>query len=70
MNNTQFFIDNLPLFIPLIILELALLITAVRHVLKHPNYRFGNKAFWLVIVIVFQIIGPVIYFVFGRGESE
>lgn len=70
MNKTQFFIDNLPLFIPLIVLQFALMITAVIHVLKHPNYRFGNKALWLVIVIVFQIVGPVIYFVFGRGDSE
>lgn len=70
MNNTQFFIDNLPLFIPLIVLQMALMVTAVIHVLKHPNYRFGNKALWLVIVIVLQIVGPVIYFVFGRGDSE
>ncbi|OJG43200.1 hypothetical protein RV02_GL003120 [Enterococcus gilvus] len=45
------------------------MITAVWHVLKHPNYRFGNKAVWLLIVIVFQIIGPVFYFVFGRGDD-
>lgn len=70
MNNTQFFIDNVPLFIPLIVLQMALMVTAVIHVLKHPNYRFGNKALWLVIVIVLQIVGPVIYFVFGRGDSE
>ncbi|GGI66221.1 MULTISPECIES: PLDc N-terminal domain-containing protein [Enterococcus] len=70
MNNTQFFIDNLPLFIPLIVLQMALMVTAVIHVLKHPNYRFGNKALWLIIVIVLQIVGPVIYFVFGRGDSE
>lgn len=70
MNNTQFFIDNVPLFIPLIVLQMALMVTAVIHVLKHPNYRFGNKALWLIIVIVLQIVGPVIYFVFGRGDSE
>lgn len=70
MNNTQFFIDNLPLFIPLIILELALMITAVVSVAKSTTFRFGNKPMWLVIVIIFQIIGPVIYFVFGKGERE
>lgn len=70
MNNTEFFMENLPLFIPLIILELVLLLSAVNHVLKHPNYRFGNKVFWLVIVIFLQIIGPVLYFAIGRGDSE
>ncbi|GAA2909987.1 PLD nuclease N-terminal domain-containing protein [Enterococcus pseudoavium] len=69
MHNFELFKENLALFIPLIILELLLMITAVRHILKHPTYRFGNKAFWLVIVIVFQLIGPVIYFVFGRRDN-
>ena len=67
-NNSQFFIENLPILIPLILLEFGLMIAAVIHVLRHPHYRFGNKILWLVIVVVFQIIGPVVYFVFGRGD--
>lgn len=70
MNNLDFLKENLPIFLPLVILELLLMITAVRHVLKHPIYRFGNKGLWLFIVVVIQIIGPVVYFVFGRGENE
>lgn len=70
MNNFDFFKENLPIFIPLVILELILMITAVRHVLKHPNYRFGNRAVWLLIVILIQIIGPAIYFVFGKEEDQ
>jgi hypothetical protein len=38
--------------------------------LKHPHYRFGNRAVWLLIVILIQIIGPVIYFVFGKEEDQ
>lgn len=70
MNNFDILKENLPIFIPLILLELFLMITAVRHVLKYPHYRFGTKGFWLVVVIVLQIIGPVVYFVFGRGDEE
>lgn len=70
MHNTQILMDNLPLFIPLVILELSLMIAAVIHVLRHPHYRFGNRTIWLLVVILLQIIGPVIYFVFGRGETE
>ncbi|AXG38093.1 PLDc_N domain-containing protein [Enterococcus gilvus] len=69
MNNLDFFRENLPILLPFVLLELLLMITAVWHVLKHSNYRFGNKAVWLLIVIVFQIIGPVFYFVFGRGDD-
>lgn len=61
--------EYLPLLIPVIIIELALAITALIHVLKHPVYRFGNKVMWIVIVLIVQIIGPVVYFVFGRGEE-
>lgn len=61
--------EYLPFIIPLLIAELALGITALVHVLRHPHYRFGNKVMWAIVVMVFQIIGPVIYFVFGRGEE-
>ncbi|MGX7351108.1 hypothetical protein RU97_GL000178 [Enterococcus canis] len=67
--STQMFIEYLPFFIPLILLEVGLMIAAVIHVWKHPQYRFGNRPFWLVVVIVFQLIGPLLYFVVGRGEA-
>ncbi|MFA7672804.1 MAG: PLD nuclease N-terminal domain-containing protein [Clostridia bacterium] len=58
-----------PFLIPLLVAELALGITALIHVLKHPNYRFGNKVMWAIIVMCVQIIGPIVYFIFGRGEE-
>ena len=69
MNNFNFFLEYLPFFIPLIILQLILAITALIHVIKHPQYKFGNKGLWIVIVIVFQLVGPVIYFTLGKGEN-
>lgn len=63
------FSEYLPFLIPLIILELALAVTALIHVLRHPHYRFGNKVVWVLIVLLIQIIGPVVYFAFGRGEE-
>ncbi len=62
-------IEYLPFFIPLILIELSLALTALIHVLRHPHYKFGNRPVWIVIVLFIQIIGPVIYFVFGRGEE-
>ena len=61
--------EYLPLLLPLIIVELVLMVTALVHVLKHNTYRFGNKVMWAVIVVVLQFFGPVIYFVFGRGDE-
>lgn len=70
MKGTQFFLDNLPLLIPLILLEVTLMVTALISVLKSKKFRFGTKALWVIVVVIFQIIGPVIYFVFGRSETE
>lgn len=68
MLNTLF--EILPLLVPVLLIDIALAVTAVRHVLRHPRYRFGNKAMWLVIVVVLLLFGPIIYFVFGKGENE
>ncbi|CEA00537.1 hypothetical protein BN1050_00644 [Metalysinibacillus saudimassiliensis] len=61
-------IDYLPFLLPLFIVQLTLGIFSAVHVVKHPNYRFGNQAMWLVVVLFIQFIGPLVYFVFGRGE--
>lgn len=61
--------EYLPFLIPLVMAQLALGITALVHVLRHPNYRFGNQIVWAIIVMLVQIIGPVVYFTFGRGDE-
>ncbi len=61
--------EYLPFLIPIILIELALMIIALMHVLKHPKYRFGNKTMWILIVVLLQIIGPICYFAFGRGDE-
>lgn len=62
-------IEFLPFLIPVIVAELALAITALIHVWRHPNYRFGNKAIWVVVVLIIQFIGPILYFTIGRGDE-
>lgn len=66
--NTLF--EILPLLLPILLVDIALAVAAVRHILWHPRYRFGNRAMWLVIVVVLLLFGPIIYFVFGKGKNE
>ncbi|HKL80462.1 MAG TPA: PLDc N-terminal domain-containing protein [Mobilitalea sp.] len=61
--------EYLPFLIPIILIEMLLMVTALIHVLKHKNYRFGNQIMWVVIVVLIQIIGPILYFTIGRGED-
>ena len=59
----------LPFLIPLALVQVGLAIAAAIHVVRHPYYKFGNMVIWLIVVLVVSIIGPVVYFAFGRGEE-
>jgi len=61
--------EYLPIILPIIIIQLILAITALIHVIRHPHYKFGNKAIWIILVLFVNLIGPIVYFVFGRGEE-
>ncbi|SEH88295.1 Phospholipase_D-nuclease N-terminal [Ruminococcus flavefaciens] len=62
--------EYLPLLIPLIIVQLLLLGYTIYHILKHDNYKRGNRALWLIVAIIgMEFIGPIIYFVFGKEDD-
>lgn len=67
--NIEMLLEYLPIFLPLIVLELALALTALVHVIRHPRYRFGNRTVWILVVLLIQFIGPVLYFAAGRGDD-
>ncbi|EAF8894374.1 TPA: PLDc N-terminal domain-containing protein, partial [Listeria monocytogenes] len=56
------------LIIPVILLYLALLLTAIIDLTKNWNER-KNPVIWLVVIIVINIFGPIAYFIFGRKEE-
>ena len=62
--------EILPFLIPLAIVEFALLIYTLRHILTHRTYRHGSRALWIIVTLVgMQFIGPILYFLRGREES-
>lgn len=62
--------ELLPFIVPLIILEIALLIFSIRHILTHDTYKRGSRVMWLVIVFVgMEFIGPILYFLLGKEDS-
>ncbi|EAG3829543.1 negative regulator of sigma-Y activity [Listeria monocytogenes] len=63
MDKTQ-----IALIIPVILLYLALLLTAIINLTKNWNER-KNPVIWLVVIIVINIFGPIAYFIFGRKEE-
>lgn len=60
--------QTLIMILPLIVLQLTLMIVALVHILRHDNYKTGNRILWIFIVIFLNLIGPILYFAIGRGE--
>lgn len=69
MNNIDLFIEYLPFLVPLMLLQFGLAIFSVVHIIRHPNYKFGTKPMWIIIVVFINFLGPIIYFMFGKGEE-
>lgn len=57
-----------PLILPLIILQLIFQIFAIINLIRRSKeeLRWENKIVWGIIILVFGILGPIIYFLFGR----
>jgi len=69
MDSIKSITEYLPFLIPIALVELVLMITALVHVLRHTKYRFGNRLLWIIVVVFIQIIGPILYFTVGRGDE-
>ena len=57
----------IPLLIPIALLELGLMIAALIDILKREKTK-GPKWVWIVVAVAVNIIGPIVYFIFGRDE--
>ena len=63
-------VELLPLLIPVVIGQFALLAAALFHIFTHNSYKRGSRTLWLVITLVFMnYVGPILYFVLGREDS-
>ena len=62
--------ELLPLLIPLIVLQLALMAAAL-YDLTRPERRVkgGNKWVWAFVIVLGELIGPLVYFFLGREDS-
>lgn len=61
--------EYLPFIIPLLLIQLTLMITGLIHILKHNQFKFGNKVIWIFVVALISIIGPILYFTIGRSDD-
>ena len=59
----------LPFLIPVVLIELTLLIIALRDLVKRKYVRGGNKIVWALVIIFIQMVGPIVYLIIGRQEK-
>ncbi|MCL4267429.1 MAG: PLDc N-terminal domain-containing protein [Anaerolineae bacterium] len=57
----------IPLLIPILLIQLALVIAALVDLIRREKTK-GPKWLWVLIILFINFIGPIIYFVVGRDE--
>jgi len=55
--------------IPLVIIQLVLMITALVSIFRRDTYKTGNRVIWILVVVLINTIGPILYFVLGRKDE-
>lgn len=65
MENIQ---SLLPVIIPVAIIELTLMTVALFHLFSHSEEIRGSKIVWIIVIVMINILGPILYFVFGRKK--
>ncbi len=60
--------ELLPFIIPIVLLQLALMLFALIDLARRPKAN-GPKWLWVIIIIGFNLLGPIAYFLVGRQEE-
>ena len=68
MNEFNTFGEWLPLLLPLILIQLALITVALWDLSRQPALR-GPRWMWVLIIVFINLVGPIAYFVLGREEG-
>lgn len=55
------------LVIPIALLQLILMIVALVDIAKREKTN-GPKWIWVLVVVLGELLGPIVYFIFGRKE--
>ncbi len=58
--------ENFWLFIPLVALQLILMAFALIDLLRRKP---RGMVIWAIVIVLFSILGPVLYFALGRKSS-
>lgn len=66
--DTQELLRLLPLLVPVVLIQLALIVAGLLDLAKPERQTKGPKWVWAVVILLFSILGPLLYFMVGREE--
>jgi len=58
------------LIVPIALLEIGLMIWALVDVIRRDYVRGNNKVVWILVIVIINIIGPIIYLLLGRSDGS
>lgn len=58
----------LPLLAPLVVLQLALMAAGLWDLVHRERVRGGSKWLWGAVIVLVNLFGPLVYFLFGRED--
>jgi hypothetical protein len=61
------FVKILPLIIPLILIQLALMVYCLVDLARRERTN-GPKWLWAIIIVIGELVGPIVYLFAGRKE--
>ncbi|MBA4537989.1 PLDc_N domain-containing protein [Bacillus aquiflavi] len=59
---------NWALLLPFVVIQFILLIIAIIDLVRSKNTN-GPKWVWALVILCISIIGPIVYFIFGRRND-
>jgi hypothetical protein len=59
----------LAVLLPLLAIQLGLLIWALVDLARRERVRGGSKVVWLLVILLVNTLGSIVYLVWGREEG-
>ena len=58
------------LLLPVLLIELALIVISLVDLSKRKQVKGGSKVVWVVVILLLNLIGPILYLVWGRNVED
>ena len=52
--------------IPLLLIQVGLIVWALVDLAKRESVKGGSKVIWVLVILIFEFIGPILYLAWGR----